>query len=73
MTTQAIGSEFASYLNSIFNRPSVNGLYEVKAVLSQGGKSAEASTTFEVTGGQRPRHRDATVLDKSLPVILLGH
>ncbi len=69
MTThQASGLEFASYLNSFSIDPPVNGLYEVKAILSQGGKSAEASTTLEVTGGQPSGDTEiASVLDKSLP------
>ncbi|MGD0158122.1 MAG: hypothetical protein ABSB50_18685 [Terracidiphilus sp.] len=46
----------------------MNGLYEVKAVLSQGGKSAEASTTFEVTGGQPSGDTEiASVFDAQLP------
>ncbi len=65
---QASGSEFASYLTSFSINPPVNGLYEVKAVLSQGGKSAEASTTFEVTGGQPSGDTEiASVLDAQLP------
>jgi VWFA-related protein len=68
ITPQASGSEFASYLTSFSINPPVNGLYEVKAVLSQGGKSAEASTTFEVTGGQPSGDTEiASVLDAQLP------
>ena len=64
---QASGSEFASFLNSFSINPPMNGLYEVKAVLSQGGKSAEASTTFEVTGGQPSGDTAmASVLDAQL-------
>ncbi len=68
ITPQASGSEFASYLTSFSINPPVNGLYEVKAVLSQGGKSAEASTTFEVTGGQPSGDTEiASVPDVQLP------
>jgi VWFA-related protein len=70
---QASGSEFASFLNSFSINPPVNGLYEVKAVLSQGGKSAEASTTFEVTGGQPSDDAQiASVLDAQLPAHSTG-
>ena len=65
---QTRGSEFASYLTRFSINAPVNGLYEVKAVLSQGGKSAEASTTFEVTGGQPSGDTEiASVLDAQLP------
>jgi VWFA-related protein len=65
---QASESEFASYLNSFSINPPVNGLYEVKAVLNQGGKSAEAGTTFEVTGGQPSGDTETvSVLDAQLP------
>jgi VWFA-related protein len=65
---QASGSEFISHLDSFSINPPVNGLYEVKAVLSQGGKSAEASTTFEVTGGQPSGDTQiASVIDAPLP------
>ncbi|MGA2339037.1 MAG: VWA domain-containing protein [Terracidiphilus sp.] len=68
ITPQASGSEFASYLTSFSINPPVNGLYEVKAVLSQGGKSAEATTTFEVTGGQPSGDTEiASVPDVQLP------
>jgi len=67
---QTRGSEFASYLTRFSINAPVNGLYEVKAVLSQGGKSAEASTTFEVTGGQPSGDTEiASVLDAQLPLI----
>jgi VWFA-related protein len=73
ITRQASGTEFASYLNSFSFNPPVNGLYEVKAVLSQGGKSAEASTTFEVTGGQPSGDTEiASVHDAQLPAHSTG-
>ena len=49
---QASGSEFASFLSSFSVNPPVDGLYEVKAIVIQGGKSAEASTAFALAGGQ---------------------
>jgi VWFA-related protein len=49
---QASGSEFASFLSSFSVNPPVDGLYEVKAILSQGGKSIETGTSFTLTGGQ---------------------
>ncbi|MGO8935208.1 MAG: VWA domain-containing protein [Terracidiphilus sp.] len=65
---QTRGSEFASYLSSFSINPPVNGAYEVKAVLSQGGRSAESSTAFEVTGGQQSGDIEiASVLDAPLP------
>jgi VWFA-related protein len=73
ITRQTSGSEFASYLNNFSINPPVNGLYEVKAVLSQGGKSAEASTTFEVTGGQPSGDTEiASVHDAQLPAHSAG-
>jgi hypothetical protein len=65
---QASGSEFASYLSSFSVNPPVDGLYEVKAILSQGGKSAEASTSFTLTGNEPDDETQiASVLNAQVP------
>jgi hypothetical protein len=47
---QANGAEYSSYLTSFSINPPMDGLYEVKASLSQGGKTAETGVTFTMTG-----------------------
>ncbi len=65
---QASGSEFASYLSSFAVNPPVDGLYEVKAIVSQGGKSAEAGTSFTLTGGEPSDETQiASVLNAPVP------
>jgi VWFA-related protein len=65
---QASGSEFSSFLSSFSVNPPVDGLYEVKAIASQGGKSAEASTSFMLTGGQPADETEiASVLNSPVP------
>ena len=44
------GQEFSSYLSRFSISPPQDGLYEVKATLSQGGKTSESSTSFTLTG-----------------------
>ena len=48
------GSESSSFLTGFSVDPPVNGLYEVRAILSQGGKTAQASTSFTLTGAHSP-------------------
>jgi VWFA-related protein len=70
---QASGSEFTSFLSSFSVNPPVDGLYEVKAIASQGGKSAEASTSFALTGGQPADETQiASVLNTPVPVHSFG-
>jgi VWFA-related protein len=65
---QASGSEFASYLSSFSVNPPVDGLYEVKAILSQGGKSAEAGTSFTLSGGEPDDETQvASMLNSQVP------
>jgi VWFA-related protein len=67
-TRQASGSEFASYLSSFSVNPPVDGLYEVKAILSQGGKSAEAGTSFTLSGGQPDEETQiASAINSQIP------
>ena len=47
---QANGAEYSSYLTSFSINPPMDGLYEVKATLKQGGKTAETGVTFTMTG-----------------------
>ena len=47
---QASGAEYSSYLTSFSINPPMDGLYEVKASLKQGGKTAETSVSFTLTG-----------------------
>lgn len=46
------GSEFSSYLTTFSVDPPDNGLYKVKAILTQGGKTAETAASFVVSGIQ---------------------
>ncbi len=65
---QASGSEFASFLSSFSVNPPIDGLYEVKAILSQGGKRVETGTSFTLTGGQPADETPiASVLNSPLP------
>jgi hypothetical protein len=65
---QASGSEFASYLSSFSVNPPVDGLYEVKAILSQGGKSAEAGTSFTLSGNEPDDETQvASMLNSQVP------
>jgi VWFA-related protein len=47
---QANGAEYSSYLTSFSINPPMDGLYEVKASLKQGGKTAETGVSFTLTG-----------------------
>ena len=64
MSHQASESEFSSYLTSFSISPPVDGLYEVKAILSQGGKTAQAGATFTLAGFQPSSASEA---DPNLP------
>ncbi len=46
---QVSGSDYASYLSSFSINPPKDGAYEVKVMLTQGGKTAEADTSFALT------------------------
>ena len=48
----AMNQEFSSFLSSFSIDPPVNGYYEVKATLSQSGKSADARAAFILAGVQ---------------------
>ena len=47
---QTNDSGFTSYLTSFAVKPPMNGLYEVKAILNQGGKTAESKASFTLAG-----------------------
>lgn len=47
---QVNGTEYVSYLSSFSINPPKDGTYQVKVMLSQGGKTAEADTSFTMTG-----------------------
>jgi VWFA-related protein len=64
---QASGSEFASFLSSFSVSPPVDGLYEVKAIVSQGGKSAETSTSFTLAGDEPSDTEIASMLNSAVP------
>ena len=59
-TRQASGQEFSSYLTGFSISPPVDGSYEVKATLSQGGKTAETSTSFNLEGAEQAGDSSAT-------------
>ena len=61
ISRQSSESEFSSYLTRFAINPPVDGLYEVKAILSQGGKTAETSTSFTLSGGQPATENEAAV------------
>ncbi len=44
------GQEYSTFLSRFSISPPQDGLYEVKATLSQGAKTSEASTSFTLTG-----------------------
>jgi len=46
---QANGAEYLSYLSSFAIDPPKDGAYQVKVILSQGGKTAEADTSFTMS------------------------
>jgi VWFA-related protein len=50
ISRQTSGAEYSSYLTSFSVNPPMDGLYEVKATLKQGGKTAETGVTFTMTG-----------------------
>jgi hypothetical protein len=63
---QADGLEFSSYLTRFRIDALTDGQYEVKAILSQGGKAAQASAMFTVAGVREP---GAEVADADLPAL----
>jgi VWFA-related protein len=60
------GSGFSSYLIRFSIDPPMDGQYEVKAILSQGGKTAQAGATFTLAGFQ-PSSADTA--DPNLPAL----
>ena len=62
---QADGSEFSSYLTRFTIGVPTDGQYEVKAILSQGGKTAQASAVFTLAGFPA----SAEVADADLPAL----
>lgn len=46
---QVSGEEYFSYLSSFSVNPPKNGSYQVEALLTQGGKTAESETSFTLT------------------------
>ena len=50
MSREASEAEYSSYLISFSVNPPMDGLYEVKASLKQGEKTAENSVAFTLTG-----------------------
>jgi VWFA-related protein len=60
------GSEFSSYLIRFSIDPPVDGQYEVKVILSQGGKTAQAGATFTLAGFQP---NSANAADPDLPAL----
>ncbi len=44
------GTEYSSFLSSFSINPPKDGAYQVKVTLSQGGKTAEADTSFTLSG-----------------------
>jgi len=51
--SQQVGeTEYSSYLSSFSINPPKDGAYQVKVMLSQGGKPAEANTTFTLTSAE---------------------
>jgi VWFA-related protein len=63
---QADGSEFSSYITRFKIDSPTDGQYEVKAILSQGGKTAQTGTTFTLAGFQPSR---ADTEDPDLPAL----
>jgi VWFA-related protein len=61
------GQKFSSYLSRFSISPPQDGLYEVKATLSQGGKTSESSTSFTLTGSAMAPAGE-TAATGSLPV-----
>lgn len=57
---QVSGAGYASYLSSFSINPPKDGTYQVKVLLSQGGKTAEADTFFTMTGAETADADDAT-------------
>jgi VWFA-related protein len=56
---EASPSGFSSLLTSFSVKPPMDGLYEVKATLNQGGKTADASASFTLAGIQPANNVDA--------------
>lgn len=64
MSREASEAEYSSYLISFSVNPPMDGLYEVKASLKQGEKTAENSVAFTLTGVSADAAAEA---DPSLP------
>ncbi len=52
VTRQASGAEYFSYLGSFSLIPITDGKYQVEALLTQGGKTAESDTFFTLSGAE---------------------
>jgi VWFA-related protein len=63
---QTEGSEFSSYLTRFSIDPTMAGQYEVKAILNQEGRSAQAGTTFTLAGTRQSSTNEA---DPNLPAL----
>jgi hypothetical protein len=62
------GEEFSSYLINFSISPPQDGLYEVKTILSQGGKTSESSTSFTLAGSPTaPESESAATGSTTLP------
>jgi VWFA-related protein len=66
IANQVGGSEFSSYLVRFSIDPPRDGQYEVQAILSQGGKTAQSGATFTLAGFQ-PSSADTA--DPDLPAL----
>jgi VWFA-related protein len=62
---QASGAEYSSYLTSFSINPPMDGLYEVNASLKQGGKTAETSISFSLTGVSADTEADPTLSNQA--------
>lgn len=70
ISQQAKKARFSSYLASLSIDPPEDGQYEVKATLSQGGKTAESRASFTVTGmGPAKKEMAAAQAASSAPQI----
>ena len=59
------GQEFSSYLVRFSINPPQDGVYEVKAILTQGGESAESNTSFTLMGSTAALASDAPAAGSS--------
>jgi VWFA-related protein len=74
ITKLKAGAEVYPYLRSFSIKSAADGQYEVKAILSQGGKSTEGSGVFTLTGAQ-PKNVELASNDEKTgggPALLLA-